>query len=43
MDDATRELTAFSCDEGLFEYCVKPMGLTNAPAMLQRAMSHILA
>ena len=35
-------LTAFACEEGLFEYVVLPMRLTNAPATIQRTMSSIL-
>jgi len=34
--------TAFRCKRGLFEYTVMPMGLTNAPAIFQNFMNHVL-
>jgi hypothetical protein len=36
-----RHLTAFTTPEGLFEYKVLAMGLTNAPATFQRMMTRI--
>jgi hypothetical protein len=33
--------TAFSCRFGIFEYCVMPFGLKNAPATFQRLMNQI--
>ena len=42
MDPDSRHVTAFACEEGLFEYNVMPMGLTNSPATFQRAMNTIL-
>ena len=36
-----RHLTAFTTPEGLFEYKVLAMGLTNAPATFQRMMARI--
>jgi hypothetical protein len=41
MEEASIKYTAFICDEGLFEYLVMPMGLTNAPATFQRTMTEI--
>ena len=42
MDENSSEFTAFACSEGLFEYNVMPMGLSNAPATFQRTMAAIL-
>ena len=35
-------MTAFRTSEGLFEYLVLPMGLTNAPATFQRMINNVL-
>ena len=43
MDERSAEYTAFACSEGLFEFTVMPMGLTNSPATFQRTMMTILA
>ncbi|CAF1052565.1 unnamed protein product [Brachionus calyciflorus] len=42
LSRSSRKLTAFSCEWGLFEYTVMPMGLTNAPATFQRTMNEVL-
>jgi hypothetical protein len=42
MDAKSAPLTAFACAEGLYEYVVLPMRLTNAPATIQRTMISIL-
>ena len=42
MDAKSAPLTAFACAEGLYEYLVLPMRLTNAPATIERTMSSIL-
>ena len=40
--EADRHKTAFRASQGLYEYNVMPMGLTNAPAIFQRAMNNAL-
>ena len=37
-----RYKTAFTCEFGLFEYNVKPFGVTNGPATFQRLMDQVL-
>ncbi|CAF0901705.1 unnamed protein product [Brachionus calyciflorus] len=36
LDPKSKSLTAFSCESGHFQFCVMPMGLTNATAPFQR-------
>ena len=43
MEDGLREKTAFTMQEGLFEFAVMPFGLCNTPATFQRLMENILA
>ena len=42
MEANSREKTAFTTQEGLFEFTVMPFGLCNAPAMFQRLMENVL-
>ena len=41
LDQESKPLTAFSCEYGLFQFRVMPMGLTNAPATFQRVMNEV--
>jgi hypothetical protein len=42
MDKNDKEKTAFVINNGLYQFKVMPMGLTNAPLTFQRAMDKIL-
>ena len=37
------EKTAFVCEQGLFEFRKKPLGLSSAPDQFQRIMNKVLA
>jgi hypothetical protein len=43
MNESDVEKTAFTTDEGHYEFVVLPFGLTNAPATFQRYMNNVLA
>ena len=42
LTDRAREVSAFVCSAGLFEYAVMPFGMKNAPATFQRMMEKVL-
>ncbi|CAF0882494.1 unnamed protein product [Brachionus calyciflorus] len=41
LEEKSKALTGFTCEFGLFQFTVMPMGLTNAPATFQRVMNEI--
>ena len=42
LDEASKELTAFTTNQGDWEFNVLPFELTNAPATFQRLMDYVL-
>ena len=42
MDEKDKEKTAFTCNNGLFEFNAMPFGLLKAPAVFQELMSVVL-
>src|SRR5688572_17789224 len=42
MEEEAKELTAFICSQGLYEFNKMPFELTNAPATFQRMMNKLL-
>ena len=43
MDSGSREKTAFATLHGLYQFLVKPFGLTNAPAVFQWLMHNVIS
>ena len=43
MDEKSKQFTAFTCKNGLFEFKKLPFGLKNNPSLFSRIMQHVLA
>lgn len=43
MDESSKEMTAFSTGDGLYQYTRMPFGITNGPASFSRLMSIVLS
>ena len=42
LTDRANELSAFVTPQGLYQYCVMPFGMKNAPAIFQRMVNRIV-
>ena len=42
MSPEAKRKAAFVANEGLFQFCVMPFGLCNAPATFERLMDRVL-
>ena len=42
LEDDTKPLTAFSTRQGLFQFCVMPFGMVNAPGVFSRLMRTVI-
>ena len=42
LTDRAKEISAFCTPDALYQYCVMPFGMKNAPATFQRMVNHIV-